>query len=67
MFSSDRKSKELVLNLILAALVLVAWGYVIAAGRVVSERYLSRLDLSQFLDERERRALHLLPQREGEL
>ncbi len=55
-FASERRTKEFLFNLVLLAVVLISWGYVIAAGRFVSERYLGRIDLTQFQDERERRA-----------
>lgn len=55
-YYSDRKVKELLLNLLCLLVVLVSWFYVIRAGKVLSERYLDRVDLSQFYrEEREHR------------
>ncbi len=51
-YHSNRRVKEFACNIVLAAVVLLSWGYVILAGRTVSERYLSRLDLTQFQDDR---------------
>ncbi len=48
---SNRKVVELSFNLFLAALTLLAWIYVIIAGKFVSERYLLTLDLSRFAQE----------------
>ena len=44
---------DLVSNALLLAVVAVAWGYVLYAGAVASQRYLDTVDLTQFAkDER---------------
>jgi hypothetical protein len=52
-YESERKVKNFVSNLLLLAVVLVAWFYTIYAGTVVSQRYLYKLDLSDYyMDQR---------------
>lgn len=49
---SDRALINSGTNLILLAITILSWAYVIAAGRFVSERYLQKIDLSLYQDER---------------
>ena len=44
--SSRKRSIEFSVNVILTAIVLLSWFYVIFAGRVATLRYLDKLDFS---------------------
>ena len=44
--SSRKRSVEFIVNVILTAIVLLSWFYVIFAGRVATLRYLDKLDFS---------------------
>ena len=45
---SDQQLAYYAVNIVLFAVVVLSWTYTILAGKIVSERYLQRLDLSQF-------------------
>ncbi len=53
-YHSDRKVKELLINTLALVVVLISWYYVIAAGKVLSERYLKTIDLSKYQDQQQR-------------
>ena len=44
--NSKKRLSEFTVNVILAAIVLLCWYYVVYAGRVASLRYLEKLDFS---------------------
>jgi len=47
-YQSERKVRNFFSNLVLLAAVLVTWFYTLYAGTVVSQRYLNKLDLSDY-------------------
>ena len=44
--NSKKRLSEFTVNVILAAIVLLCWYYVVCAGRVATLRYLEKLDFS---------------------
>ena len=44
--NSKKRLSEFTVNVILAAIVLLCWYYVVYAGRVATPRYLEKLDFS---------------------
>ena len=47
---SKKKTVELLSNTILFCVVLLCWFYVLYAGRIVTERYLEKLDFSEVVE-----------------
>ena len=45
---SQRQLNNYVINLVLFSIVILSWVYVILAGKFISERHLSTLDMSEF-------------------
>ena len=45
---SLRSVNETIANIVLIAIVVLSWTYVILAGKFVSERYLKSIDLTEY-------------------